>query len=270
MINLLAETAPGNHPTISFCSSSFFCQVNYDSLISSAIAVVVTVVLIFTARMTIARKNSQPTKAQMILEMLLEWVNSMVAENVSPEAVFIVPLAATIGIYLLVANWLDFFPLFGIVHPAASDLNQTLALALVVFVVVNWYAIRARGLLGYIHHFTRPFDLPIWARVLFVPLNIIEELAKPVTLSLRLFGNIFAGVLMVYLLTTQIPSFIPSVALLAVWKAFDVFFVGTIQAFIFTLLTIIYFGMAREGLDEGEHRETSQTRNINTHVGETS
>jgi F-type H+-transporting ATPase subunit a len=98
-----------------------------------------------------------------------------------------------------------------------------------------------------------------------------------VTLSLRLFGNIFAGALMVYLigsLITFLAGLVPNGGVgsglgivfgalaevgLIVWKAFDIFFVGTIQAFIFTLLTIIYFGMAREGLEEEGHEEHSRT-----------
>jgi F-type H+-transporting ATPase subunit a len=100
-------------------------------------------------------------------------------------------------------------------------------------------------------------------RAVFVPLNIIEELVKPVTLSLRLFGNLFAGVVMVFLLgqlygagAAVISHLIYGVFglfLLIVWKAFDVFFVGSIQAFIFMLLTIIYFEQAREGLHEAQH-----------------
>jgi len=103
----------------------------------------------------------------------------------------------------------------------------------------------------------------LFVRTVFVPLNVIEELVKPVTLSLRLFGNIFAGVVMVFLLGQLFAtgSALLSHAafgtfgliLLVVWKAFDVFFVGSIQAFIFMLLTIIYFGMAREGLEEEGH-----------------
>src|SRR6059058_2122590 len=119
-------------------------------------------------------------------------------------------------------------------------------MAIVVFILVEGYAIKVRGLIGYLRHFLRP---P------FPPLTIIEEVVKPVTLSLRLFGNIFAGLLMFYLLTL-LPFYIAWVPV-ALWKAFDVFFVGTIQAFIFMLLTIIYFGMAREGLEE-EHRGEHQ------------
>ena len=79
---------------------------------------------------------------------------------------------------------------------------------------------------------------------------------KPVTLSLRLFGNIFAGGVMVYLITLLLGAipllgpFVIGPSALIVWKLFDVFFIGSIQAFIFMLLTVIYFGQAREGLEE--------------------
>jgi F-type H+-transporting ATPase subunit a len=97
----------------------------------------------------------------------------------------------------------------------------------------------------------------------FPPLTVIEEITKPITLALRLFGNIFAGLLMVYLLTL-LPAAIPwtfpiSTVLVIAWKAFDVFFVGTIQAFIFMLLTIIYFGLVREGLEEEQHAAPATT-----------
>jgi len=123
-------------------------------------------------------------------------------------------------------------------------------------VLVNAYAIRLRGLKGYLHHFTRPFELPIWARVFFTGLNIIEEIAKPATLALRLFGNLLAGLLMIFVITLllgNLPYVGPWLAgpvALAIWKLFDVLFIGLIQAFIFMLLTLIYFGLAREGLEE--------------------
>jgi F-type H+-transporting ATPase subunit a len=77
---------------------------------------------------------------------------------------------------------------------------------------------------------------------------VIEEVVKPVTLALRLFGNLFAGILMVWLIS-QLGVFLGT-PLVGVWKAFDVFFIGTLQAFIFMLLTVIYFGMVREGMEE--------------------
>src|SRR5437762_12443939 len=110
-------------------------------------------------------------------------------------------------------------------------------------------------------------ELPLPCRIIFIPLTIIEEAVKPITLSLRLFGNIFAGGIMILLIASAgyhldflgpVPHSILSTVLLGAWKAFDVLFIGFIQAFIFMLLTVIYFGMAREGL---EHEQGSpQTR----------
>jgi F-type H+-transporting ATPase subunit a len=128
---------------------------------------------------------------------------------------------------------------------------------------VQWYSIRVLGFGGYLRRFTKPFELPLPARIAYIPLNILEELVKPVTLSLRLFGNIFAGAVMITLIASigllylpavqNVPTIVVGSVLLAVWKAFDVLFIGFIQAFIFMLLTVIYFGMGREGLEHGHH-----------------
>jgi F-type H+-transporting ATPase subunit a len=264
----LAEAPPGTHPTVSFCGA-WYCTFNYDSLLSSAIAIVVTLLVGFWVAYRLT--HGVPGKLQLLFEFLIGYVRGLVHDSVGEGGGFIVPLAMTLGFYILVANWLDFFPLQQPVHPANADLNQTLAMALLVIIVVQAYSLRVLGLRGYLRRFTKPFEMALPVRILFIPLNIIEEVVKPVTLSLRLFGNIFAGALMVYLigsLITFLAGLIPSGGAsaglgvvfgalaeigLIVWKAFDIFFVGTIQAFIFTLLTIIYFGMAREGLEEEGH-----------------
>lgn len=263
-MNLLAaEAAPGNHPTVSICGNGFFCTFNYDTLISTAIAAVLTLALglLIAARV----RQGTPGKAQMIFEFFLGYVRNLVRETVSEDATFVVPLAATIAFFILIANWLDFFPLKQPVEPANADLNLTLAMGLVVFILSQAYSIRVRGVAGYLRHFTRPESMNIVVRILFIPLNIIEELVKPITLALRLFGNIFAGILMVYLLGLLFQAWagggsVVTAALsplaivgMTVWKLFDVLFIGTIQAFIFMLLTIIYFGQAREGVDTEGH-----------------
>jgi len=266
----LAEAPPGTHPTVSVCGA-WYCTFNYDSLISSAIAIIITIVVGFLVADRLSR--GVPGKLQLLFEFLIDYVRGLVRESVGEGGGFIVPLAMTLGFYILVANWIDFFPLAGPVHPANADLNQTLALALVVIIVVQAYSLRVLGVRGYFRRFTKPFEMALPVRIAFIPLNIVEELVKPVTLSLRLFGNIFAGALMVYLIGSLI-TFLAGLVLsggltttlgvvfgplaeigLIIWKAFDIFFVGTIQAFIFTLLTIIYFGMAREGLEEEAHGE---------------
>lgn len=269
----LAEAPPGTHPTVSVCSA-WYCTFNYDSLISSAIAIIVTLLVGFAIAYRL--QHGVPGKLQLLFEFLIGYVRGLVHDSVGEGGGFIVPLAMTLGFYILVANWLDFFPLQNPVHPANADLNQTLAMALLVIILVQAYSIRVLGLRGYLRRFTKPFEMALPVRIAFIPLNILEEVVKPVTLSLRLFGNIFAGALMVYLigsLITFLAGLIPTggratvfglvltpitEGLLILWKGFDIFFVGTIQAFIFTLLTIIYFGMAREGLEEEGHGEHQQ------------
>jgi F-type H+-transporting ATPase subunit a len=248
------EDAPVNHPTIDLGCGPL-CLVNYDSVISSGIAILVTVVLaIIIAR---SLRPDRPGRLQALAEWVFSYVRRTANEN-APDAPYVVPLAATLGFYILIANYLDFFPitLLPNVHPANTDVNQTAAMAAVVFIVVNAYAIRIRGVRGYLHHLTRPFDLPILARVFFTGLNIIEEVVKPVTLAFRLFGNLLAGILMIFVITLllgHLPYVGPWLAGpvgVAIWKLFDVLFIGLIQAFIFMLLTIVYFGLAREGLEE--------------------
>jgi F-type H+-transporting ATPase subunit a len=161
-------------------------------------------------------------------------------------APFVVPLAVTLFLFILVANWIALVPTGHDpewVPPPASDVNLTYALALVVIVMVHVTGVRRRGFKHYYHHLFQPH----WA---MFPINLIEELAKPLTLALRLFGNIFSGVIMVSLIGL-FPAFIlwaPDV----IWKLFDAF-IGLIQAFIFALLTIIYFSSVAPGEEEAAH-----------------
>ena len=255
MINM--DAAPGTHPTIDLGCGTL-CTLNYDSVISSALAVVVTLGVAFWLRSQL--REGEPTKAQAIFEWGYDQLRSLIKANVSEDALFVIPLAMTLFMYILVANWLEILPLglFPVLHGANADLNQTLAMALVVIGVVQWYSVRVLGWKGYLRRFTKPFELPIWARAIYTPLNVLEELVKPVTLSLRLFGNIFAGAVMIGLIASAgwhleflgpVPHSTISTIVLALWKAFDVIFIGFIQAFIFMLLTVIYFGAAREGLE---------------------
>ncbi|MBV8195661.1 MAG: F0F1 ATP synthase subunit A [Candidatus Dormibacteraeota bacterium] len=266
MIGLLADSGPSTtQPTTSICSAPpllqnpipiNYCHVNQDSLISSGVAILITMVLVFAVAARVS--TGRPGKLQMVLEFLFDYIKGLIKESVSEGGDFIIPLAATIALYILIANWLDVFPLTRPVQPANADVNQTFAMAIVVILIVQGYSLRVQGVRGYFRRFTKPFEFNWAIRAVFVPLNIVEEVVKPVTLALRLFGNVFAGLVMVELLA-ELPVFL---AWLPVggWKVFDVIFIGAIQAFIFMLLTIIYFGMAREGLDEEHHHGASLER----------
>ena len=256
------EDAIGTHPTIDL-GCGLLCRFNYDSVISSALAVLVTIAIAFWIRSKL--RAGEPTKVQAVFEWGYDQLRALIKTNVSGDALFIIPLAMTLFLYILVANWIEVFPLalFPFLHGANADLNQTLAMSVIVIGVVQWYSIRVLGWRGYLIRFTKPFELPVWGRALYTPLNILEELVKPVTLSLRLFGNIFAGGVMIALIAGLGTLSLPAAGTVAVtivgaiglfvWKAFDVVFIGFIQAFIFMLLTVIYFGMAREGLEHQPH-----------------
>jgi len=253
-----AEEGLGNHPTIDLGCGTF-CTFNYDTLISSAIAIAATLAVAFWLRSKL--RAGEPGRVQAVFEFGYESLRNLIKTNVADDALFIIPLALTLFLYILVANWIEFLPLglVPIVHGANADLNQTLAMALVVIVVVQWYSLRVLGFKGYLLRYTKPFELPWPARVFFTPLNILEELTKPVTLAMRLFGNIFAGTAIIGLIVGFATLSLPVVGtvggtvigtiLLVIWKFFDVLFIGFIQAFIFMLLTVVYFAAAREGLE---------------------
>ena len=273
---MIATEGYGTHPTVELGCGQWWCTFNYDSVISSLLAIVLTLVIAFWLRSRL--RDGPPTRTQAIFELGYDQVRGLIKDIVAEDAMFIVPIAMTLFLYILIANYLELLPLGFInqllhlpgevIHGPNADWNQTLAMALVVIVVILWYGLRILGLKGFLLRFTRPFELPIWARFLFIPLNILEDLTKPLTLSLRLFGNIFAGTVMIALIggfaTLSLPVLgvlaggVIGTVLLAIWKAFDVLFIGLLQAFIFMLLTIIYFGSAREGLEHLHHQEESR------------
>jgi F-type H+-transporting ATPase subunit a len=155
----------------------------------------------------------------------------------------VVPLGVAIFMLVLFADWVEILP--GLFHNTdylpspTADVNMTYALAIVVFVLTNAAGIRARGVGGYLKHFFRK-------PVAMFPLHVIEEIAKPLTLALRLFGNLFSGGIMIALLISFPLQFAPaSLVFTPLWKLFDMF-IGVIQAFIFALLTILYYQFAIE------------------------
>jgi F-type H+-transporting ATPase subunit a len=167
-------------------------------------------------------------------------------------APFVVPLAVTLFLFILIANWLAIIPTGHhpeYMPPPASDVNLTYALALLVIGWMHVTGIRKKGVRGYYHHLITPTP---W----LLPLNLIEEIMRPVTLALRLFGNIFSGVIMVSLIAL-FPAYIlwaPDI----IWKLFDMF-IGLIQAFIFSLLTVLYFSSVGSHDPAETHAESAES-----------
>jgi F-type H+-transporting ATPase subunit a len=135
----------------------------------------------------------------------------------------------------------------------------------IAMVSVWIYGIRKKGVKAYFKHYMEPY----WW---LLPLEILQDLLKPVTLALRLFGNIFAGGIMIALIGSLVqlaPGNIPiggffTVLLDVIWKLFDTLFLGGLQAFIFALLTVLYFGMAGAEHEEHEEHEDSHAESDDT------
>ena len=240
---LLAEAAieVGHHEQTNW----FGLTVNTDTVLATAIAAVIVIALAFFLRAKVT-SSGVPNGVQLFFEAVTVQMRDQIETTIGLRvAPFVLPLAVTLFVFILIANWLSVLPVQytkdGVTHellkPPASDINFVLALALFVFVCYHAAGIWRRGIIGY------PVKLLKGHVAFLAPINLVEELAKPISLSLRLFGNMFAGGILVALIAL-FPAYImwlPN----AIWKSFDLF-VGAIQAFIFALLTILYFSQSME------------------------
>jgi F-type H+-transporting ATPase subunit a len=224
-------TIGDHHGVVRVAGLTIYLDVVWTTLIAAAI------VLGFGLLMRRKVTSGVPGKLQLFWETVVEQVSDLALSAIGPEGVPFVGLGVTIGLFILVCNWLAFIPSGspGYLAPPTGDVNLPLALALIVFVLVHYNSIRTRGLGGYFKHYAQPYAA-------LTPINIIEEITKPITLTFRLFGNIFSGVLMIAVIVTLIPPYASWIGLV-IWKPFDELFIGAIQAFIFALLTIMYLGM---------------------------
>jgi F-type H+-transporting ATPase subunit a len=243
----LAEGAieVGQHHTAEW----FGYTINIDTVESSAIAAVIVIGLALLLRAKVT-SSGVPGGVQLFFEAITvqmrDQIESAIGMRIAP---FVLPLAVTLFIYILISNWLSVLPLqysengksTELLSSAAADINYVLALALFVFVCYHAAGIWRRGIIGH------PLKVLKGHVAVLAPINLVEELAKPISLSLRLFGNIFAGGILVSLIALFPPYILwaPN----AIWKTFDLF-VGAIQAFIFALLTILYFSQSMELEDE--------------------
>jgi F-type H+-transporting ATPase subunit a len=231
---LAADVEVGHHHTAQIGGLTF----NVDTIYSSIVAGVI----VLGAGVYMARRatSGRPSKLQLLWETIVDAVQKQVEAMMGPVAPFVVPLAVTLFTFILIANWLELIPTQGWLVSPSADINMTLALALLVVVWVHVAHIRQKGLRPYLSHYASPYPA-------LIPLTVLEEIVKPFTLALRLFGNIFAGGIMLAIIGL-IPAWLlwlPN----SLWKGFDMA-IGVIQAFIFALLTILYFGFA---LGEEEH-----------------
>ena len=195
-----------------------------------------------------------PGRLQNFVEVLVEFANKQVSETFHGQDALIGPLALTVFAWVFLMNAMDLFPvdlfprlanLLQVRHLRAvptTDLNLTFALSISVFLLILIYTLRFKGFKGFVKEFTchpfGPYLMPV--NLLF---KLVEELAKPISLSLRLFGNLYAGEL-IFILIALLPWWVQW-SLGGVWAIFHILII-TLQAFIFMMMTIVYLSMAHE------------------------
>lgn len=189
-------------------------------------AVLFVVVFLLTRRI-----SDKPRGAQALLELVIEFLYSLIDPAMGKEGRKYLPIVGTLFVFIIFLNLSWFIPNF---VPPTTDVMTTAGLALTTIAIVQIMGIREKGLGGYLHHFLQP--LPAMA-----PLNVIEEFVKPFSLTIRLFGNMFGEKMVATIFFILVPLFAP-IPLMALG-----ILMGGIQAFIFTLLTVTYLATATHG-----------------------
>jgi F-type H+-transporting ATPase subunit a len=251
-----------------------FSVIHLDSVFFSILLAVLFAGSFYLA----ARKatSGQPGKFQNFVELIVEFVDKQVKDSFHGTNKLLAPLALTIFCWVFLFNAMDILPvdlLPAIAHGAGiehlkvvptTDLNVTFAMGLTVFVLIIYYSIKMKGLGGFIAELTlQPFSAknPVVKVLLVLPnliLEIVPFLARPISLSLRLYGNLFAGEMIFLLLAAltlhgvaQLSSvggwalLVAQIVLAFAWAVFHLLVI-TLQAFIFMVLTIVYLAMAQE------------------------
>jgi len=245
-----------------------FWTVNIDTVATTLVLGVVA----FGFLWLVIRKSTSgvPSRTQAFVELLVEFVNDQVKGIYNGPSKMVAPIALTTGVLVLLMNAMDFLPVditasglhaIGMEEyrfVPTSDVNTTFALALSVFGLMIFYSIKVKGLGGWIHElFCSPFGSNPLLWLFNLLFNVVEYVSKPLSHSLRLFGNMYAGEIIFLLLGLLAAStasmavhwgilfFVLSAVLDLAWEIFHILIVA-LQAYIFMMLTIVYIAMAHE------------------------
>lgn len=183
---------------------------------------------------TLASRNPKlvPTRLQNVLELIIQFFEGLLTELVGEKGKNYLPMIATLGLFILACNLLGLVP--GFMSPT-SKINVTAGCALSIFVYYHWQGMRSQGFFQYLKHFMGP--IPLLAP-LMIPIEVISHFSRPLSLSMRLFGNIFAEELLILIMASILPFLLPlPFMLIAIVTAI-------VQAYVFVLLSCIYIAGA--------------------------
>lgn len=187
-------------------------------------------IVILVAILATRNLKEVPTGWQNAIEAIAELWDTQLRAMVGKDGVFLLPLFLTLFLYLMIANWLGLCPFM---ESPTNDVNTTLGMAVTMSFFFNHGVGLMRQGIRHLHHFIEPFAP-------FIVVNLIEELSRPASLAFRLFGNIFAGEVLIIIIRELCPwwaAWLPN----TIWVGFSIV-VGIIQAYIFTMLSITYVG----------------------------
>lgn len=191
-------------------------------------AALVLLAFILTRKMELV-----PGKKQVVAEMLVDTIYNLTETTMGKKFIHWAPYIGTLMLYIGIAN---ISGLLGF-RPPTADLNTTLALALMTFFLTQFMGLKSKGLGGYLKGFLDPMPF-------LLPLNIMGELANPISLSFRLFGNIVGGLIIMTLVYQALGYF--AVFVPAVLHAYFDLFAGLLQSFIFAMLTMVFVSLATD------------------------
>ena len=218
-------------------------------------ATIVMVFIFALAYVSVRKCAMVPGRGQFAIELFTGMFDTLVTSSLELDTREknrrFFPLIGTLFVYLLLSNFVGFIPTHFFEEPTA-DINCTLGLGIMGMLIATWCAIKTKGMGGYVEELLGPmWDQPEatggakiagkLSALFFFPLNVIGELAKVVSISFRLFGNIIGGSIIIIVVSNLVYNFS---ILAAGLDLFFIFFVGTVQAFVFTMLTLTYIAVA--------------------------
>ncbi len=198
------------------------------------IRILIIVDLIFFALIILVKKSlsSKPSKGQIIIEMIYDTFEEFVTDTLGKERANFTPYIVTIFLFIWVSNMVGLIPLPGFMEPT-RNINVPFGMGIIVILVVHFTAIRTKGFFKHLENYVNPIKNPL------ALLDIVSEFSKVVSISFRLFGNILGGAIIIVVVSSLVNYVVFPVGL----NLFFGIFVGTVQAFVFTMLALTYIGV---------------------------
>ncbi len=204
----------------------------------------IMLVVVIASILLVRKLKKVPTGTQCLLEIGINWMNNFFLEILGPKGKKYLPILETFLIYIGISNIVGLFGL----RPPTKDIGVTAAMAAFAILLIQFSGIRERGFGGWLHSFIEPMPL-------LLPINILELFIKPLSLCMRLFGNVLGAFVVMELIKMVIPVGVP----LVLSFYFDIFD-GCIQAYVFVFLTSLFMAEAMEGAEEEEHHNTAKAK----------